>query len=79
MEITTRYIVKKVIYENIPIVTYDDNKWSSDNGFYEEKVEVVSDIQIVGIYKSKQVAEEIVQKLQIVYDDVRIEEIAWEI
>ena len=79
MEITTRYIVKKVIYENMSLVTYDDNKWSSDNGFYKEKVEVVSDIQIVGIYKSKQVAEEIVQKLQIVYDDVRIEEIAWEV
>ena len=79
MEITTRYIVKKVIYENMPLVTYDDSKYSSDKEFYPEKVEVVSDIQIVGIYKSKQVAEEIVQKLQIIYDDVRIEEIAWEI
>lgn len=55
--IERRYIVKKIIKEEKPIVTWNDILCSDDYGkIRTDMEEVVTDIQIIGIYKSEEEA-----------------------
>lgn len=57
-----RYLVKKVIREEKPITTWDDSEYSSGYGDIRTyKEEIVTDIKIIGIFTSEDVAYRVAQ------------------
>lgn len=78
MAMTTKYILKKMEYTTEAVVTYDDTPYSYDNGHYNSEIKFLYDVEIVGIYKTKETAEAVKDSLKSTGDDLRIDEIAWE-
>lgn len=76
--ITTRYILKKISYITEQLVTWDRTCSYENAHQYNEQMKLLSDIQIVGIYKTKETAEAVKDSLKSTGDDLRIDEIAWE-
>ena len=72
----TRYIVKKFIYKTEKVLQEDNYSYNSDSGYYTTEIDVVNDIQILGIFKTRESAETYVEKLS--KNWIQIDEIEYE-